>query len=70
MIDILALNNTIIIGKQGENNARRVKFDIRSWMDEFGSGSPQLIVQMPDSPGPYPVDCAIENGYAVWTVTN
>ena len=60
----------INLGRQGENKARRVTFDIAGkWRETYGTGgSFSLIVQREGDASPYPVALSEENGLLVWTV--
>ena len=61
----------INLGRQGENQARKVVFDVlRAWHEEFGSaGVASLIVQREEDAEPYPVALEEENGMLAWTVS-
>lgn len=61
---------TIKLGQRGENEARQWVYDFSRWVDLFGEGHIQLIVQRPGECQPYPVSLEIEGENAVWTVTN
>lgn len=58
------------LGKQGENRARQIRFDISSWMDNFGPGTVQLLHQRRGDEAPYPVAVEKDGTQAIWTVTN
>lgn len=60
----------INLGRQGENKARRVTFDIAGkWRETYGTGgSFSLIVQREGDASPYPVALSEENGLLVWLV--
>lgn len=60
----------LMIGIEGENNARQVEFDISEFIATFGDGVAQLIFKRPKDNDPYP--CIItKNGNTVtWTITN
>lgn len=60
----------LLLGKQGENRARQIRFDISSWMDNFGPGTVQLLHQRRGDEAPYPVAVEQAGNLAVWTVTN
>lgn len=61
----------IFIGRQGENLARRVKFDISEWRNLYGEGEAQLICHRPGDK--YPYSCTLtssdDNRYVYWGVT-
>ena len=56
------------IGRQGENEARKVEFDFSSWR-EYGNGNVYLAVQRPEGE-PYPVDVEVDGDIATWVVTS
>ena len=60
----------ILLGKQGENLARRVLFDLTRWISTFGPGTAQLLHQRSGDEAPYPVAVEREGNFAVWTVTS
>lgn len=58
------------LGKQGENMARKIQFDISRWIGTFGPGTVQLLHQRRGDEAPYPVAVEQEGNLAVWTVTS
>ncbi len=62
----------INLGRQGENKARRVSFDIADkWRETYGAGGAfGLIVQREGDAAPYPVTLSEEGGVLFWTVSN
>lgn len=58
------------LGKQGENLARKIQFDISRWISTFGPGTVQLLHQRSGDEAPYPVAVYREGNFAVWTVTD
>ena len=58
------------LGKQGENLARKIQFDISRWIGTLGPGTVQLLHQRRGDEAPYPVAVEQEGNLAVWTVTN
>lgn len=60
----------INLGRQGENKARRVTFDIaEKWREVYGAGgSFSMIVQREGDASPYPVTLSEEDGLLVWLV--
>lgn len=60
----------INLGRQGENKARRVTFDIaEKWREVYGAGgSFSMIVQREGDASPYPVALSEEDGLLVWLV--
>lgn len=58
------------LGKQGENMAKQIQFDISRWIGTFGPGTVQLLHQRSGDEAPYPVSVEQDGNLAVWTVTN
>lgn len=60
---------TLDIGRQGENLARQIIFDLSDWMAEYGPGVAELIYQRPGDAAPYPVAAVREGDTLLWTPT-
>lgn len=60
----------ILLGKQGENLARRVQFDISRWISTFGMGTVQLLHQRSGDEAPYPVAVEQDGTLAIWKVSS
>lgn len=58
------------LGKQGENLAKQIQFDLSRWISNFGPGTVQLLHQRSGDEAPYPVAVEQEGDRAVWTVTS
>lgn len=58
------------IGRQGENLATVVAFDLSDFVSTYGAGTPQLLVLRPGDRYPYPVALTVEGTNANWTITN
>ena len=57
----------IKLGRRGENQARKVVFDVLGkWRDGYGEGVASLIVQRNGDAQPYPVTVTEEDGALVW----
>ena len=70
MKQIQANNKTYLaLGRQGENLARQVVFDLSAWVEEYGPGTVELIHQRPGDAAPYPVAAVQEGDTLVWTLT-
>ena len=70
MKQIYANNQTTIqLGRQGENLAREVIFDLADWIEGYGDGVVELIVRRPGDEKPYPVAVTRKGSNAVWTLT-
>lgn len=58
------------LGRQGENNARQIVFDITDWKAEFGTdGTVALLAQRPGETEPYPVDIVVSGSAVTWLVS-
>ena len=60
---------SLALGRQGENLARQVVFDLSAWKSEYGPGSVELIAQRPGDETPYPVVTTRDGDSVVWSVT-
>lgn len=70
MIDIYTQDKlSLALGYQGENNARRVIFDIADWVAAFGEGTPRLLMQRTQDEQPYPCPVEQEGTLVSWVVT-
>lgn len=62
---------TINLGKQGENKARYVAFDLAEWFEEFGTaGQVYLVVKRNGDKQPYIAPVTVDGEKALWTLTN
>ena len=61
---------TIPIGRQGENDATVVVFDISALIAEYGDGAVVLLVRRNKETDPYPVVVERDGETATWTVSN
>lgn len=61
----------IKLGRRGENQARKVVFDVLGkWHEGYGEGVASLIVQRNGDAQPYPVTLTEEDGVLVWLVSS
>ena len=61
----------IKLGRRGENQARKVVFDVLGkWHEGYGDGVASLIVQRNGDAQPYPVTVTEDNGALVWRVSS
>ena len=59
------------LGRQGENGAREVVFDVSEMTDTYGSGTAVVVVQRRGDSAPYQHDDTVQSGSTVtWTVSN
>ena len=61
---------SLALGRQGENLARQVVFDLSDWTAEYGDGTAELIVQRPGEDAPYPAVIAHDGAVVTWTLTS
>ena len=69
---VVQANNTetINIGRQLENLATEVVFDLSNWIAEFGDGAAALIVRRVGDSNTYPVSLERQDSKATWKVTS
>ena len=60
---------TLSLGRQGENLARQVVFDIRDLESLYGSGTVEVIYQRPGDAQPYPLAVQRDGTLVTWDVT-
>lgn len=60
----------LLLGRQGENLAREMVFDISGWVSEFGDGTAVLLVKRPEDSTTYPASVSLEDGTVTWPVTS
>lgn len=59
----------LVLGRQGENRARCMEFDLAPWIHCYGQGQAQLLVKRPGEDTPYPAVLLQNNGMARWVIT-
>lgn len=71
MREIHAKNVSIIdLGRQGENLATQVIYDLSDWIAEYGDGTAELIHKRVGDLQPYPVAAVRDGNTLIWTVTS
>lgn len=60
----------ILLGKQGENLARRIRFDLTRWIALYGEGVVELLHKRHGEETVYPVAVTREDNWAIWVVTD
>ena len=71
MTQIYANNfTTLVLGRRGENLARKVVFDIRDLESLYGTGDVEVIYQRPCDAQPYPLTVQREGTIVTWDVTS
>ena len=61
---------SLALGRQGENLARQVVFDVSGWETEYGLGVVELIAQRPGEAQPYPVAVRRNGTIVTWDVSS
>lgn len=62
--------NELLLGRQMENEARRIIVDLSAWISAYGEGKAVLAHQRPGEAAPYIVNAAQDGSALTWTVTN
>lgn len=57
------------LGRQGENLATQVRFDITAWIGRYGGGTAYLIAKRAGDPAPYPVAVTRSGSEVLWDVS-
>ena len=72
MIDVYALQSRVIdLGRLGENQHRRVVFDVAGYLKQYPDATFTVLNQLPGETGSYPVPTVTHDGDNVyWAVTN
>ncbi|MCD8145002.1 MAG: metallophosphoesterase [Oscillospiraceae bacterium] len=60
--------SVIPLGKQGENQARQIVFDISGWVSEYGAGTAELLLQRSGDTSPWPVVIDQTEEAVTWVV--
>lgn len=64
-----ATGHTILLGREGENLARSMIFDISDWISAYGDGTVSLIAQRSGDTEPYPCTVTVDGSSVTWLVT-
>lgn len=67
---IIRPGDTINLGRQGENIAEQVQFDVAGWADLYGSGTYTLRLLRPGESIPYDVDVTVSGERVLWNVSD
>ena len=71
MTQIYANNfTTLVLGRRGENLARKVVFDVRDLESLYGTGDVEVIYQRPGDAQPYPLTVQREGTIVTWDVSS
>lgn len=63
-------SDALFLGRQGENLAREIEFDISDWVETFGEGTVQALHRRDNDAAPYPLNPTFSGGKAIWLVTD
>lgn len=70
MVTITARPGRLIpLGREGENLARQIVFDVSAWQAEYGPGTVSLIARRSGEDDPYPCAVTVDGAQAAWPVT-
>ena len=58
------------LGRQGENLAQTVLFDVSGWSELYGEGTFSLLHQRSTDTAPYECPITVEDGFVNWAVRN
>lgn len=61
---------TLQLGRQGENQALAVVFDVSGWATDYGDGTAELLCKRSGDTAPYPVALTVDGQTVRWTVSN
>lgn len=65
------IHQPIPAGHMGEMGVESIEFDLTSWVETYGSGTANVIMQRWGDKNPYPIPLTIdENNKAMWTLSD
>lgn len=67
MIDVYVSGLTIDCGRQGENLARNIIFELQSLIDTYGEGTATLVCMRPSDKVPYVCETTQDDAVLTWT---
>lgn len=67
---IIRPGDTINLGRQGENIAEQVQFDVAGWADLYGSGTYTLRLLRPGESVPYEAEVTVSGERVLWNVSD
>lgn len=70
MIDVYVSGLTIDCGRQGENLARNIIFELQSLIDTYGEGTATLVYMRPTDTAPYICETTQDDAVLTWTPTS
>lgn len=70
VFDVDNIPNNVSIGRQGENKAKTLFFNISQWIEQFGDGTVLLLFKRGGETVIYPAEVSRENNLVKWTLTS
>ena len=71
MVTIHAISGrTLALGREGENLARQIVFDISAWREAYGQGTVSLIAKRHGDAEPYPCNITVDGDTVTWPITS
>lgn len=70
MIDLYVEGLSIDIGRQGENIARNIYFDLSDLIDNYGEGTATLVHMRPSDNAPYICEAERVGNFLIWAPTS
>lgn len=70
MIDVYATGSSIDIGRQGENLARNIYFDLSDLINNYGEGTATLVHMRPLDKAPYVCAVTRSGTFLIWAPTS
>ena len=63
-------NTILMLGRQGENKAHQICFDLNQLVTHYGSGTALLVHQRNGDAAPYIVPTSVSNNILFWLISN
>ena len=70
MIDVYVNGTSIDVGRQGENLARNIYFDLSDLIDTYGEGPATLVHMRPSDKAPYVCTVTRSDTFLIWAPTS
>lgn len=70
MLDVYVNGISIDIGRQGENIARNIYFDLSDLIDNYGEGTATLVHMRPSDNAPYICEAERVGNFLIWAPTS
>ncbi len=67
MIEVYVSGANIAVGRQGENAARNIYFDLSDLINIYGEGTATLVHMRPSDQAPYVCETSVLGTFLVWT---